>query len=91
MLCSGVAYVMDEMLGNCTVMPIERDVFDDAMMKDMTHVRIRTAVEFFDLDNTQPVYMGQVCVCVWGGDVGVFDSGAVCFRPGAGRAVWRPQ
>ena len=63
-LCSGVAYVMDEMLGNCTVMPIERDVFDDAMMKDVTHVRIRTAVEFFDLDNTQPVYMGKVCVCV---------------------------
>ncbi|XP_070179021.1 uncharacterized protein [Littorina saxatilis] len=55
---TGVAYIMDEKLGNCTVTSIERDVFDDRAAADVTHVRLRTAVEFFDLDNTKSVYMG---------------------------------
>ncbi|KAK7497755.1 hypothetical protein BaRGS_00010889 [Batillaria attramentaria] len=55
---AGVAYIMDELLGNCSVIPIEHGGFDDEL-QDPSHVRIRTAAEFFYLDNVQVAYQGQ--------------------------------
>ncbi|KAK7497756.1 hypothetical protein BaRGS_00010890 [Batillaria attramentaria] len=53
---TGVAYVIDKVLGNCTVTPISNLGFD-AQSTSAANVRMRTKEEFFDL-NTKYTYTG---------------------------------
>ncbi|XP_025083953.1 uncharacterized protein LOC112557990 [Pomacea canaliculata] len=60
---TGVAYIMDRELGNCSVTPIERSQLGDVVLSgDLTTVHLRTAQQFFYLDKVQPVYLGQKTV-----------------------------
>ncbi|XP_041346986.1 uncharacterized protein LOC121366718, partial [Gigantopelta aegis] len=54
---TGVAYIMDPMVGNCTVRRIEPGSFDDKSV-DPHHVRIRTSKEFFYTDASIVTYEG---------------------------------
>ncbi|XP_048236750.1 uncharacterized protein LOC124150287 isoform X1 [Haliotis rufescens] len=55
---TGVAYVMDAMVGNCSVTPINATGFD-AKSLDAGKVRIRTDKEFFYFSNVPYEYAGQ--------------------------------
>ncbi|XP_064596478.1 uncharacterized protein LOC135463089 [Liolophura sinensis] len=55
---TGVAYVNDPLVGNCTYKPIESGGFD-VKNTDSAHVRMRTANEFFSFDNTRYTYIGK--------------------------------
>ncbi|XP_071098831.1 uncharacterized protein [Haliotis cracherodii] len=48
---TGIQYVKDTVLGNCSVTSLTQDNWDDRM-QDPQHVRIATAQEFFHFDNT---------------------------------------
>jgi len=54
---TGVAYIMDPMIGNCTVTPISALGFD-AVQNAPGTVRIRNPKEFFYFDGTDFVYQG---------------------------------
>ena len=61
---SGVAYVTDNLKGNCSTIPIESTTFD-VRFTDPSHVRIRNTKEFFYFDRSNYIYEGQVSVgCV---------------------------
>ena len=54
---TGIAYIMDPEIGNCTIQPIQKAGYDD---KDVGQgVRIRSPSEFFDLGKYHYVYVGQ--------------------------------
>lgn len=55
----GVAYITDNLKGNCSVIPIENNTFD-TRFSDPAHVRIRSSKEFFYFDQSQYIYEGQV-------------------------------
>ncbi|XP_050399409.1 uncharacterized protein LOC126816707 isoform X1 [Patella vulgata] len=55
---TGVAYIIDNMIGNCSMVPIEQGDFDDTTVNAHT-VRMRTAKEFFSTDNTVVTYEGR--------------------------------
>lgn len=58
MCCAGVAYIMDTVLGNCTVTPISK-LSSDATAADSVHVRMKNEREFFSFNN-KFTYAGQV-------------------------------
>ncbi|KAF6017567.1 hypothetical protein EB796_024128 [Bugula neritina] len=47
---TGVAYVMDMELGNCTVLPLSKSPHYDVAPTDANHVRMKTVKEFFGTD-----------------------------------------
>ncbi|XP_074648744.1 uncharacterized protein LOC141904127 isoform X2 [Tubulanus polymorphus] len=56
---TGVAYVMDPMIGNCTVNKIASNNPDaESVQSNPSLVRIRTAEEFFYTDHTEYTYEG---------------------------------
>ncbi|XP_046581753.1 uncharacterized protein LOC124289190 [Haliotis rubra] len=55
---TGVAYIMDAMIGNCSVTKISASGFDSKSL-DAGNVRIRTNKEFFDFANNSYEYSGQ--------------------------------
>lgn len=59
---TGVAYVTDNLKGNCSVIPIESTTFD-VRLSDPAHVRIRNSKEFFYFDRSNYIYEGQVKSC----------------------------
>ena len=61
---SGVAYIVDQLRGNCSVANIS-DVGFDVRNADPTHVRIRSSKEFFYFDKTQYNYEGTVSFCIY--------------------------
>ena len=58
-LFSGVSYIIDQRRGNCSITNISSIGFDVHSI-DPSHVRIRTAKEFFYFDKTQYNYEGTV-------------------------------
>ncbi|XP_025083949.1 uncharacterized protein LOC112557987 [Pomacea canaliculata] len=54
---TGVAYIMDTVLGNCTVTPISK-LSADATAADSVHVRMKNEREFFSFNN-KFTYAGQ--------------------------------
>ncbi|KAL4216347.1 hypothetical protein ACF0H5_024074 [Mactra antiquata] len=55
---TGVAYVIDQLRGNCSAVPISSTGFD-SRKADATHARIRTAKEFFYFDKGSYIYEGR--------------------------------
>ncbi|XP_071098829.1 uncharacterized protein [Haliotis cracherodii] len=55
---TGVAYVIDPLIGNCSFRPIEHGTFDDATAKNPHLVRMRTSQEFFYLNSQDVTYEG---------------------------------
>ncbi|ESO87902.1 hypothetical protein LOTGIDRAFT_166205 [Lottia gigantea] len=54
---TGVAYIMDDMYGNCSIIPIQPD-FVDNKISQSGYVKMRTSNEFFDVDNVKLTYEG---------------------------------
>ncbi|XP_046581733.1 uncharacterized protein LOC124289166 [Haliotis rubra] len=55
---TGVAYISDPMLGNCSARPIEATSLD-ARVINGNNVRIRTSQEFFNFNNASYHYVGE--------------------------------
>ena len=58
-ICTGIAYVIDKVTGQCWIRNITLQDYDNRDI-DSTHVRLRTPAEFFDLDRGNYSYVGQV-------------------------------
>jgi len=61
---AGVAYSIDQILGNCSIIPIQNVSFDATLNVTVTsngyYVAMKSPDQLFYLDNTSYTYEGQV-------------------------------
>ncbi|XP_060599748.1 uncharacterized protein LOC132753325 [Ruditapes philippinarum] len=84
---TGVAYVIDQLRGNCTATPISGTGFDVRNANDPSHVRIRTSKEFFYFDKASYMYEGRRVVRGINSDVWISQRNDWP-APGSSNSTW---